>query len=109
MYQTLLVAGALSLAACGAVPPWSAPSAGTPTATIPVTPVNGTTPRATADTCGAARFRHLIGTAVPDPFPFSGPLRLFRSGDMLTMDHRPERMNVELDRNSDTILAIYCG
>ena len=37
-----------------------------------------------------------------------GPQRVLHNGDMMTMDHRPERLNIILDRK-DRILALRCG
>ncbi len=122
MRLPLLLALGLLLAGCTALPRWpgqapadqaapAAPLAPPVGAAAPVAPAaTPTVPaREATDTCGAAVFRHLIGQPSPEPFPAPPPLRVFRSGDALTMDHRPERLNVELERHGERILAVYCG
>ena len=61
-------------------------------------------------TCGADKLQHLIGLPYePRDFEAEGrPLRILPPGSMMTMDHRPNRLNVELDQNSD-ITRIWCG
>lgn len=62
-----------------------------------------------ADTCGAARLQHLVGGAMPEPFPAAGPLRVYAQGDAVTLDYSETRLNVLLDASRARILAITCG
>lgn len=66
-------------------------------------------PTQAQDTCGAQALQGLVGYALPDPFPASGPLRVFSTGDALTLDFRQDRLNVELHPESRLIVAITCG
>lgn len=67
----------------------------------------------TQDACGAARLQHLIGEPVPGGFAVAGPVRIYASGDPVTLDYNPSRLNIETDRASDRadarIVAIGCG
>ncbi len=118
MRLPLMLALGLMLAGCTALPRWPGqPPADQPAPAAPLAPPGGAAApvppavpaREATDTCGAARYWHLIGQPAPEPFPAPPPLRVFRSGDALTMDHRPERLNVELERFGERILAVYCG
>lgn len=64
------------------------------------------------DLCHAADHQALVGqnmAAAMKAGLFPGPdLRIFRSGAMLTMDMRPDRLNVEFD-GTDKIIRVYCG
>ncbi len=65
---------------------------------------------AAADTCGAARFAYLVGqrntvvagTALPEG------TRVILAGQPVTMDARPERLNVLIDGNAE-VESVYCG
>ena len=62
------------------------------------------------DTCGAGQFRNLVGRPLPQPFPANGPVRIFTTGQPVTMDHNPARLNVEVDASSlRRIVAVTCG
>ena len=61
------------------------------------------------DACGASRYQYLLGERLPDPFPARGVVRIFRTGDPVTMDHSPSRLNVEIERRRDRIIRIFCG
>ena len=65
-----------------------------------------------ADECGAAALQHLVGQPVaPNEAEFetdNRPVRLIPPGTAVTMDHRPDRLNVDLDEN-DVITKIWCG
>ena len=62
------------------------------------------------DACGASAMQGFVGqerdvletAALPDG------TRVFKFGAALTMDFKPDRLNVELDE-SGTILRIFCG
>ncbi len=62
------------------------------------------------DACGAAGLQHLVGGPVPESFPVAGPIRVFATGDPVTMDYNPRRLNVEVSRqNRRRIVALSCG
>ena len=64
----------------------------------------------TDDACGAAGLQHLVGGPVPESFPVAGPIRVFATGDPVTMDYNPRRLNVEVSRqNRRRIVALSCG
>ena len=64
------------------------------------------------DACGASAYRSLIGqdrAAVTEAGLISGPdIRIIGPGSMVTMDHRPDRLNIELDAD-DKVIAVRCG
>ncbi|MCL4676409.1 MAG: hypothetical protein KJZ59_10405 [Pararhodobacter sp.] len=81
------------------------PGAGSPGAAPPVL-----SPGPSGDTCGASRLQHLVGGPVPQPFPARGPVRIYASDEPVTMDHNPQRVNVEVTPgNRRRIVAISCG
>lgn len=61
------------------------------------------------DACGAAGYQTLIGASLAAAsFPAGLNMRVIRPGDMVTMDYRADRMNVELDADG-RIVKIFCG
>jgi len=65
------------------------------------------------DPCGALALQHLVGEPVPDAEALArieGPqrIRVIRPGDMITMDHIPGRLNIELDETG-VVRALRCG
>lgn len=65
----------------------------------PPTPTPGTADEATAaDTCGASRFRHLIGTQASaiDRSTLPPRARVIMPGQMVTMDFSAERLNIQV-------------
>lgn len=67
------------------------------------------------DTCGARSVQDRIGRdfdeslrALIEEESGAAAIRVLRPGDMATMDHRPDRMNIRLDDN-DRIEQIGCG
>lgn len=58
--------------------------------------------------CTTGKLPALIGqpAAAADPLP--EPKRVYRQGDMVTMDHNPARLNVVLD-GAGRIVALKCG
>jgi hypothetical protein len=65
-----------------------------------------------ADACGAAQYQSLIGkdrAAIFEAGLVEGPdLRILGPGALMTMDHRPDRLNIELDAD-DRIVVVRCG
>jgi hypothetical protein len=94
MKQILILAvAALSLSACATHPSLSTPGSD-----------GGVLP------CGADDMDYLIGQHVSgvDLESLAEKVRVISPGDMVTMDHRPDRLNIDLDA-SGTIVALRCG
>ena len=88
-----LLAAPLLLAACE--------TDRTPAAEPEVTPV--------ADACGASNFKGLIGQTSPQiSVPAGTEHRSYRTGDPVTMDLNPMRVNFEYDRTGK-LVAVTCG
>ncbi|ARE83818.1 putative secreted protein [Roseovarius sp. TM1035] len=61
------------------------------------------------DACGAAQMQALIGTPVAaQDFSGRAAVRILPPGAMVTMDYRPDRLNVEHDADG-VITRIACG
>jgi hypothetical protein len=62
------------------------------------------------DTCGAARFAHLVGQpkSVVDRTTFPDGTRVILPDMAVTMDYREDRLNVLIDGNA-TVERVYCG
>ena len=59
--------------------------------------------------CGAAQMQALIGTPVAaQDFSGHAAVRILPPGSMVTMDYRPDRLNVEHDADG-VITRIACG
>ena len=63
-----------------------------------------------SDGCGAKMLQHLIGEkANAHDFKAGGtPLRILPPGSAMTMDHRPDRLNMDVDEGG-LITRIWCG
>ena len=63
------------------------------------------------DGCGAASHQWLVGRSHSDvpPAPPSRNRRVYATGDMLTMDYSPQRLNIEYDPRTHRIVRVYCG
>lgn len=61
-------------------------------------------------TCPAPELQHLVDQprSAFDRPAVTGPVRILPPGAMMTMDHRPDRLNVELDENGN-ITRVWCG
>ena len=61
-------------------------------------------------TCAAARHRALIGRPIEeiDTAALPGPLRVYHAGSRITMDHRPERLNVVVGP-AGRVVKVRCG
>ena len=61
------------------------------------------------DSCGATRFTDLVGQTNPIlTIPADTPYRTYRTGDPVTMDFAPKRLNFEYDR-SGKLIRVTCG
>jgi hypothetical protein len=60
--------------------------------------------------CGAEGMGYLIGQDIRgvDTESLAERVRVISPGDMVTMDHRPDRLNIDLDA-SGIIVALRCG
>lgn len=65
-------------------------------------------PEMPADSCGAEQMQHMVGQRVPNPFPAEGPVRVYETGQPVTMDYHANRVNVETTSRG-RIVAISCG
>ena len=73
---------------------------------------SGKTPPPPSDrgSCGAAMFQSMVGQpegeihepSLPTPYRIIGP------DDMITQDHRPDRLNIYLD-GDDRVKSVRCG
>ena len=63
-----------------------------------------------SESCGAEALQHLVGQpqAALEDETISAPTRILPPGAMRTMDHRPDRLNVDLD-DTGTIQRLWCG
>ncbi|WP_430468715.1 I78 family peptidase inhibitor [Vreelandella titanicae] len=77
------------------------------------------TPNGTSDEQAASCDLDAIQSAIGEPFDEANvsqlqsdsgarQVRVLRPGDMATMDHRPDRLNIHLD-DQDVIEALRCG
>ncbi len=65
--------------------------------------------KAEDDTCGAAAYQTRIGQPVEELGLTAGDkLRILGPGQPMTMDFRPDRMNIETD-SAGQILRVFCG
>lgn len=61
------------------------------------------------DTCNAAEYQELVGQKSPEiALPPGTEMRHFRTGDPVTQDLRPDRINFEYDR-SGVLVGVTCG
>ena len=72
-------------------------------------PVAPAAPPSPTDPCGADAHAGLVGTNVAAVTPPADlDARIVGPDTVVTMDHRPERLNVETDADG-TITALRCG
>ncbi|WP_435256640.1 I78 family peptidase inhibitor [Thioclava sp. FR2] len=62
-----------------------------------------------ADACGASELQYLLGQKAAVLAALSLPVgtRIIPPGTAVTMDYRPDRLNIELDDN-DRITRVHC-
>tara|TARA_R110002072_G_scaffold277711_1_gene439447 strand:+ start:438 stop:740 length:303 start_codon:yes stop_codon:yes gene_type:complete len=63
-----------------------------------------------ADSCGAEAREYLIGQPIGevDLDTLARTIRTIRPGQPITMDHRPDRLNLDLDGDG-AIVRLWCG
>jgi hypothetical protein len=88
--------------------PAPAPSAQTPTP--PPATEEPTTP-APADECGAAERQDWIGRARSSlpAAPAGAVWRVYETGQPVTQDLRPNRLNIEINPDTQTVVRLSCG
>lgn len=66
--------------------------------------------KANERTCAAARHRALVGRPIEeiDVAALPKPLRVYHAGSRITMDHRPERLNVVVGP-AGRVVKVRCG
>ncbi|MCA0993948.1 I78 family peptidase inhibitor [Alloyangia pacifica] len=65
--------------------------------------------KAEDDTCGAAVYQTRIGQPVEELGLTAGDkLRILGPGQPMTMDFRPDRLNIETD-STGQIMRVFCG
>lgn len=109
-------AAAAALAACGEssapVAPEPAPEASAPAEPAPTTPgAEMPAPDTPSDACGAAGRQDWTGRA-RDDLPAAPPgavWRIYETGQPVTQDLRPDRLNIEIDPGSQTVVRLTCG
>lgn len=118
MIRTLIVVAALALASCGPAgeadksaetPPASEPAASTPAPSGKMAETQDQ-PVFLGDPCSAELYQDLIGRT--EAYARSANLpqgaRVICNGCMKTMDHSPERLNVEIGTDGN-VAALSCG
>ena len=109
------LAAAAALTACAEQEPPSAPAEEAPApAPVDPRPAPPTGPEAPAtqipaDACGAAEHQDWIGRARSDLPPPEANWRIYETGQPVTQDLRPDRLNIEIDPDNQTVVRIRCG
>ena len=87
-----------------------APAPAEPRPAPPAEPGGPTTPVPT-DECGAAERQDWIGRARSDlpSAPVGALWRIYETGQPVTQDLRPNRLNIEIDPDSQTVVRLSCG
>ncbi len=88
----------------------AAPAPAEPRPAPPAGPEAPATP-VPADECGAAERQDCIGRARSDrpPAPTGAVWRVYETGQPVTQDLRPNRLNIEIDPDSQTVVRLSCG
>ncbi len=105
--SSLVLAAALSLSACADY--LAVDGEGHTTAEPPKTAAPAT--RARGDTCGAAALQYLVRknkAEAPAPVDPS-KRRVYCSTCAVTTDYRPNRLDIEFDKDTGDITAVKCG
>ena len=112
----LSLAAVAALAACSEQAPPAAPVEPAPPGApaqppAPPSPPDAPVAPAPADGCGAAERQDWIGRARSDlpPPPPGADWRVFETGQPLTQDLRPDRLNIEIDPDSQKVVRLSCG
>lgn len=114
-----LAAAGFTLAACSpaqtptdAAPALPASAEAPPPSKSPTPPPPGQRPpMRVEDACGAEPRQVWVGKdrgEVPAA-PAGENWRVYETGDILTQDLRPDRLNIEINPDTDKIVAVRCG
>ena len=109
------LAAAAALTACAEQAPPSAPTEDAPTpGPVDPRPAPPTGPEAPAtqipaDACGAAEHQDWIGRARSDLPPPEANWRIYGTGQPVTQDLRPDRLNIRFDQATGIIRSVECG
>lgn len=107
MRKLATLAGVLALSACAASPE-PAPAPPTPLTQAPTVPLP---PPPAPDSCKSADFRYLIGrnkSEIPVPTDPS-KRRVTCTTCPVTMDYRPDRLNILFDAETGVVKEVKCG
>ena len=87
-----------------AAPAPSEPRPTPPASNDPATPVP-------TDACGAAEHQDWVGRARSDlpSAPAGADWRVFETGQPVTQDLRPNRLNIEINPDSQKVVGLSCG
>ncbi len=109
----LALAATAALTACGESPVLeTAPAAAPAGPAMPAAPAEtAPAPDASADDCGAAGRQDWVGRARADlpAAPDGANWRVYETGQPVTQDFRPDRLNIEIDPDSQTVVRLSCG
>lgn len=115
----LSLASALAISACAdqdaSAPAESSehatPSAAAPANPPPAAPGDAPAQQPPADACGAAERQDWIGRARSDlpSAPAGANWRIHETGQPITQDLRQDRLNIEIDPDSQTVVRLTCG
>ncbi|MBX9460973.1 MAG: peptidase inhibitor I78 [Brevundimonas sp.] len=112
------LAATAALAACAEQTPASSAPADEAPVPAPVEPRPAAPPGPEApptpdpaDACGAAGRQDWVGRARSDlpTAPAGANWRIYETGQPVTQDLRPDRLNIEIDPDSQTVVRLSCG
>ena len=112
------LATVVALAACTEQAPPAEPAGDTPapapSAAPAPTPPPATKEPATpapADECGAAERQDWVGRARSSlpPAPAGAVWRIYETGQPVTQDLRPNRLNIEINPDTQNVVRLSCG
>lgn len=74
-------------------------------------PANTPAPPAPSDACGAAERQSWIGRPRGElpAAPAGANWRVYETGQPVTQDFRPDRLNIEIDPAKQTVVRVSCG
>ena len=107
MRNLATVAGLLALSACASASEPAAP----PATTVAEAPTVPLPPPPEPDSCKSADFKYLIGrnkSEIPVPTDHSRR-RVTCTTCPVTMDYRPERLNILFDADTGIVKEVKCG
>lgn len=89
----------------------AAPPASAPANPQPVPPGDAPATPPPSDACGAAERQDWIGrerSGLPAA-PAGANWRIYETGQPVTQDLRPDRLNIEIDPDRQTVVRVTCG